>query len=304
MKNNKGFIATTLIYSFLLLFATLIVVIIGNYNYYRNTLSKYNKGINDALNDKITLKYVNLHNEIDNSDLEKNKKVDASYTDPWSFSTPYIGIDYGNLSIIKYPYTSSGTGVTYSDTTKRDGKYSLKFDYESMGRTVTALSNSFKCQSGHYYYVSYYVFTNGTITGKIHDTSKFPPKFKDYGKIGLFYSGALGETGTNVVYENLTFDFQNWNKRGILGKATGTADCQFRVNYINNESTLMYIDDVVVTDVTDIIKASGLLVNGTISDANLTKIKEIFNSDTKAGRIDYFADNTIYNTDNLLSDLN
>ena len=70
MKNNKGFIATTLIYSFLLLFATLIVVIIGNYNYYRNTLNKYNKGVNDALNSKIDSKYVTLKNEIDNSGFE------------------------------------------------------------------------------------------------------------------------------------------------------------------------------------------------------------------------------------------
>ena len=61
-KNSKGFIATTLIYSFLILFATLVVVIIGNYSYYRTTLIRYNQGINDILNDKIDSKYITLYN--------------------------------------------------------------------------------------------------------------------------------------------------------------------------------------------------------------------------------------------------
>lgn len=81
MKNNKGFIATTLIYSFLLLFATLVTVIISNYNYYRNTLNKYNKSINTALNTRINDKYITLYNEIGNSDFEKNNS--------WNLSNAY-----------------------------------------------------------------------------------------------------------------------------------------------------------------------------------------------------------------------
>ena len=65
----------------------------------------------------------------------------------------------------------------------------------------------------------------------------------------------------------------------------------------------MYIDDVVVTDVTKIVKNSNLLVNDNLSDDNRYRILNIFNSTMKSGRIDYFGNNMIYNTDDLISDL-
>ena len=300
MKNNKGFIATTLIYSFLLLFATLIVVIIGNYNYYRNTLNKYNKGVNDALNSKIDSKYVTLKNEIDNSDFEKNKLVDASFTnDPWHLGTPYNGIDLGKLFWMTFAYSSFGTGATYSDTTKKDGLYSLKFDYKSQNRTVSVLSNSFTCTAGSYYYVSYYVFTNGQIKPLLYNINTYPLRLIDYGKIGL-YNTSISNW---VVNENIDYPFQNWQKRGILAKAEASGTCNFKVDYLNNDSTLMYIDDVVVTDVTNIVKNSDLLVNDNLSTDNRDRILNIFNSTTKSGRIDYFSNSMIYNTDDLISDL-
>lgn len=300
MKNNKGFIATTLIYSFLLLFATLIVVIIGNYNYYRNTLNKYNKGVNDALNSKIDSKYVTLKNEIDNSDFEKNTLVDASFTnDPWHLGTPYNGIDLGKLFWMTFAYSSFGTGATYSDTTKKDGLYSLKFDYKSQNRTVTVSSNSFTCTAGSYYYVSYYVFTNGQIKPLLYNISSYPIKLIDYGKIGLYNTS----TSSWIVSENVDYPFQNWQKRGILAKAEASGTCNFKVDYLNNDSTLMYIDDVVVTDVTKIVKNSGLLVNNNLSDDNRYRILNVFNSTMKSGRIDYFSNSMIYNTDDLISDL-
>ena len=301
MKNNKGFIATTLIYSFLLLFATLIVVIIGNYNYYRNTLNKYNKGVNDALNSKIDSKYVTLKNEIDNSDFEKNKLVDASFTnDPWHLGVAFNGIDQGGGFFgFKFTYSSFGSGATYSDTTKKDGLYSLKFDYKSQNRTVTVSSNSFTCTAGSYYYVSYYVFTKGPIKPLLYNISSFPPRLIDYGKIGLYNTS----TSSWIVSENVDYPFQNWQKRGILAKAEASGTCNFKVDYLNNDSTLMYIDDVVVTDVTKIVKNSNLLVNDNLSDDNRYRILNVFNSTMKSGRIDYFSNSVIYNTDDLISDL-
>ena len=114
MKNNKGFIATTLIYSFLLLFATLVTVIISNYNYYRNTLNKYNKSINTALNTRINDKYITLYNEIGNSDFEKNNS--------WNLSNAY----YSNPD---------------NKETKKGGLRSLKFP----NSTATVTSNKFNC---------------------------------------------------------------------------------------------------------------------------------------------------------------
>ena len=43
--NSRGFIATSLIYSFLILFAGLVALILNNYTYYRTSLDNYNKNI-------------------------------------------------------------------------------------------------------------------------------------------------------------------------------------------------------------------------------------------------------------------
>lgn len=253
MKNNKGFIATTLIYSFLLLFATLIVVIIGNYNYYRNTLNKYNKGVNDALNSKIDSKYVTLKNEIDNSGFEIVNSV-------WNTG-----------------------GATYNRDTLKEGFYSLRFNSSN----ITTTSNAFNCQSGRYYYVSYYIFTNGNVG----DGS---------GSIGLFntYNGMIAGEAMRFIVINYDKDYNfNWKKRGYLERSSYTGSCQFRVNYRNYLPTLMNIDNIVITDVTDIINKVGW------NTTNKAKILNIFNSATKSGRIDYFSNSMIYNTDDLISDL-
>ena len=59
----------------------------------------------------------------------------------------------------------------------------------------------------------------------------------------------------------------------------------------------MNIDNIVITDVTDIINKVGW------NTTNKDKILNIFNSTTKSGRIDYFSNSMIYNTDDLISDL-
>ena len=59
----------------------------------------------------------------------------------------------------------------------------------------------------------------------------------------------------------------------------------------------MNIDNIVITDVTDIINKVGW------NTTNKAKILNIFNSATKSGRIDYFGNSMIYNTDDLISDL-
>lgn len=266
MKNNKGFIATTLIYSFLLLFATLVTVIISNYNYYRNTLNKYNNSINTALNARINDKYITLYNEIGNSDFEKNNS--------WNLSNAY----YSNPD---------------NKETKKGGLRSLKFP----NSTATVTSNKFSCYANRYYYVSYYVFTNGNVGNGT-------------GNIGLFSENNSLIAGEPIDFVVVNYDNDynlNWKRKYYLEKSGYNGQCQFRVNYSNNISnTIMHIDNVLVVDVTDIIKKSG--VNGSdtlnISTNDKKKFLENFSNDTKASKINYFSDYSVYSMDNLFINWN
>ena len=325
MRRKNGFIATTLIYSFLLLFATLVIVIIGNYTYYRSTINAYNKGINDSLNNLIDTKYVTLTNLVNNSDFE-----DQEDRDSWS------GI---------------GANAYYSgEETMGNGVTSLKFNGKS---NALVRSNYFNCEANHYYYFSYTLFTNGTVgpidTGTATGSGSTPSG--SIGGVAGFIGGILGgifggatgnlfciifgncgtpnslEDSSISAYDNevsayasgaqagaiglylnsnessifggepLNIGFQNMVRRGFVEKATSTSTtCNFAVNYNNNNNTKMFIDNVVVTDVTDIINKSG--------STDYAKIIEIFNTVATSGNIPYFHDTYTYNMDNLKNNLN
>lgn len=287
-KNSKGFIATTLIYSFLILFATLVVVIIGNYSYYRTTLIRYNQGINDILNDKIDSKYITLYNEINNSNLEVENDQNS-----WNL----------------------GVGVSYSKeaSIRTDGEFSLKFTYTKNYVNNTDLissttSNKFQCKAGSYYYVSYNIFTTGNIDGTIYQKNNWGLEYSTERTATL---GLFSANGVSIASMPVMFAFQNWERQGILGQALSTEQCQFMVNYVNQNNTLMYIDNVIVTDVTNIVSKSGLLdSDGNLSDTNREiLINNFTNSNnssdsTASSEIKYFSNYSVYNMDNLHSNLN
>ena len=314
MRRKNGFIATTLIYSFLLLFATLVIVIIGNYTYYRSTINAYNKGINDSLNNLIDTKYVTLTNLVNNSDFE-----DQEDRDSWS------GI---------------GANAYYSgEETMGNGVTSLKFNGKS---NALVRSNYFNCVSNHFYYISYQTFTNGTVgpvdTGVANASGSTSPvggidwgildgflggitgifcailgncpqspnsyvsdvapasvaSGSEVGKMGLFY-----DNDNVVVSETVNFNFLNKARKGYIGQATrDSSTCNFAINYNNNNNTKMIVDNVVVTDVTDIIS------KGNVDGTKYKKLINIFNKPATSGNIPYFHDTYTYNMDNLKNNLN
>lgn len=309
MKDNKGFIATTLIYSFLLLFATLVVVIIGNYTYYRNTLIRYNQGINDALNNRIDGKYITLYNEISNSDFEVDGSWtlsdDAEYTDEASITSDgmrSLKLTYVNKMVNErpnnfYPNPPFGNGFNSQYTNAVNDTIS------------TTKSNDFQCFANSYYYISYNIFTTGNIDSTIymhywHQVFLYwvplTVPTAETGKIGLYKSD-----GTAIFSIPINYPFQNWERTGILGKATEDGQCQFQINYVNHNDTFMYLDNVVVADVTEIVKGSGLLDNdGNLSSDNNTILTEKFSDLASASGIKYFSNYLVYNIDNLRNDLN
>ncbi len=264
MRKKNGFIATTLIYSFLLLFATLIVVIIGNYSYYRNTLHTYNKGINKALNSLIDSKYVTLTNLVSNSDFELN--------DSW---------------VIRNSGSSLGVAGYSNDGSMGVNNRTMRF---SGSGDVSATSNSFKCEIGHYYYVSWQIFTTGIINEK---TNWFFWNTK-HKYIGLYMSSS---EDSYFLGRSINMGFQNVTRQGVVGVATTTSStCNFSVYYNNTNDTVMHIDNVVVTDVTEVLSKANNL--------DTTKLANIFNASSTSGNIPYFHDTYIYSIDELTSNLN
>lgn len=312
MRRKNGFIATTLIYSFLLLFATLVVVIIGNYTYYRSTINAYNKGINDALNNLIDTKYVTLTNLVSNSDFEGS--------DSWS------GLG-GNANYSTEEIMGTGTR-------------SLKFKEKS---NATVRSNYFDCVSGHFYYISYQTFTNGTVspidTGTASGSGSAPSgavggiigsitsifewikciilgncssgnslennNVSTYSNgIALYASGnqtgsmGLFDNNTIIAGESINFGFLNKLRKGYIGQASqNSSTCNFAINYNNNNNTKMFIDNIVVTDVTEI------MTKGSIDSSKYARVIEIFNTTATSGNIPYFHDTYTYNMDNLKNNL-
>lgn len=279
MKNNKGFIATTLIYSFLLLFATLVTVIITNYNYYRNTLNKYNKNINDALNNIVNNKYVTLYNEIDNSDFETKNVSWHTGSNTTNFN------NNGNL----------GYDCNQSDCTNKNGSY--KTEYTNAGgnnsfgfapKTSNVVnSNTFNCVANNYYYVAYDVFTSGTINNG-----------EAGGNIGI-YNNSSGW----AVYESLNYGFQNWSHRGIIGKVSNSGTCTFRIDYQNNNGgsdVRMNIDNVMVINITELLQKAGISIPDGTSGDNLRRTYNLALTESSSdAKITHFNVSTVYDIDAL-----
>ncbi len=133
--NNKGFIATSLIYSFFLVFVAVISTIIATYAHNRILINNINDGIVDDLNTSIANKYISLENILKNSDFETN--------DAWSIE--------GNAS--------------FTTNESEDFKISYRgFESLKINTGNSAIKQTVNLE-GKYYYARYYLFRNGTITG-------------------------------------------------------------------------------------------------------------------------------------------
>ncbi len=71
--NNKGFIATSLVYSFFLVFVAVVASIIVTYAHNRILINNLNDGIVDDLNENILGKYGDIFNVLQNGDFETNE---------------------------------------------------------------------------------------------------------------------------------------------------------------------------------------------------------------------------------------
>lgn len=126
--NNKGFIATSLVYAFFLVFVAVVATVLATYTHNRILISNVNGGVQEDLNQSIGSKYITIKNILKNSDFEED-----SY---WTFGNTY------NLD----PTFSSYRGVKSLSISKGDSFIEQ--------RVKNLIAN-------HYYYVRYYIFRNG-----------------------------------------------------------------------------------------------------------------------------------------------
>lgn len=130
--NNKGFIATSLIYAFFLVFVAVVATVLATYAHNRILVDNVNSGVVDDLNKSIENKYVLLQNLVVNGDFEEDGG--------WTLENA------ANLN----PSFSTFSGVRSIAIYK--GNSSIRQNISNL-------------QRNHYYYFRYYVFRNGTITG-------------------------------------------------------------------------------------------------------------------------------------------
>lgn len=262
--NSRGFIATSLIYSFLILFAGLVALILNNYTYYRTSLDNYNKNIISALNSKIDNKYITLNSLLINSDFESD-------TNNWN-------------SIRNGAYGSLSTSIVSTST---NGSKSLEFRGSSSGRggnDYIYLKQNFTCQNGHYYYFSYDLIMNG------NDTSR-----------NSFQIGIDINTYNNKNITWVAGGFINAEKRGFIAYSNRSSnECEFGIKYFNahydntnSDSLVARFDNILLTDVTSIVNRIGS------SDDRKTAISNGFLNIESSTYLPYFEGAYSYNVDLL-----
>ena len=218
--NNKGFIATSLIYSFFLVFVAVMASILATYAHNRILVNNVNEGIVDDLNITVSEKYLVIRNILQNSDFEESGS--------WGLVNAYVA-DVPNP--IPDPLPENFKIISYH------GMKSLKINKTNSEITQANLA----LEKDHYYYLRYYIFRNGPISG----TSKFTlegPATYDF-DLG-FISPAI---------------YANWDlKSTIIPVAKdGTYTLKNTNTNIAGDFVDLNIDSLMLIDATELVEVSG-----------------------------------------------
>src|SRR5574344_44569 len=143
MKKRNGFIATSIMYSFFIVFSIVALITLASYSHYRTLIDNLNNSVLSELNNKISNKYVTIYNLINNGDF------DDTTNNSWQYNNSEI-VTKGN------DYSSAYSGI-----------YSARMNYSESN-----LSQSFSIKDKvnvdnktHKIFVSFRVFRNGRVNG-------------------------------------------------------------------------------------------------------------------------------------------
>ena len=255
MKKN-GFIATSLMFSFFIIFLTMTLMIMATYTQYQSLVNSLNNNVLNDLNDNVIIgKYTTLYNSIIDGDFDSVKN-EAFNSTAWT-----------NLS----------NATPLNDTEQFSAYMRLNPTTSSFGQYINNTRLLKKRDTNSKIYVRYNIFRNYTI--KCEDTPSEVNDDAPYLQIGTrkyyLHSNLCGtysqwEMYSEVLDIKIDSDTQ-YIGFGIDNMKSGRAD-------ITEVSTLhVNIDNVMVIDITDAIKTGSN--HNTIKsylDANLSTTHETF----------------------------
>lgn len=240
MRVKNGFFATSIIYSFFLVFALISALLLANYAHNRLLVRDFNMEIKDDLNVRGNNKLANLKNLLQDSDFESGTDT---YFKATGSASKVINQHYNGSFSIKIDH---GVG---SITERLDSEYFKKLKYSGI-------------QNGHIYYLQrrYYTFgqtvtfsnANTYLKGTNDNgtTNEYPFKTLNYNNIDnpvLLTEQSLF-SNLNTVSNAGAY---NWGVLGSVvkvGSSTKTWDFVMEYNYSGNIP--IYFDSFILIDLT------------------------------------------------------
>lgn len=248
MRTKNGFFATSIIYSFFLVFALISAILLSNYAHNRFLVRDFNAEIKNDLNARGNNKLANLKNLLQDSDFESGTDT---YFKTTGSASKVINQHYNGSFSIKL---DNGSG---SITERLDQEYFKKLKYNGL-------------QNGHIYYLQrrYYTFgqtvnfsnANTYLKGTNDNgtTNVYAFKTLDYNNVdnpNLLIEQSLF-SNLNTISLNGTF---NWGVLGSIVKVNSTAKTwDFVMEYNYSGNIPIYFDSFILIDLT---KAYGNDIN-------------------------------------------
>ena len=183
MRTKNGFFATSIIYSFFLVFALISAILLSNYAHNRFLVRDFNAEIKNDLNARGNNKLANLKNLLQDSDFESGTDT---YFKTTGSASKVINQHYNGSFSIKL---DNGSG---SITERLDQEYFKKLKYNSL-------------QNGHIYYLQRRYYTFGQTV--------------NFSNANTYLKGT-NDNGTTNEYAFKTLDYNNSNNPNLLTEQT------------------------------------------------------------------------------------
>src|SRR5574344_1360662 len=283
MPKKNGFIATSIIYSFFVVFSLVTLTILANYPHYRILFNNLNGNILSDLNNLIANDYANLPNLVSNGDFET--------TDGWTLNNSKISlvtqsdIENGSLAV-----SYSGLGSAYlNDNFETNSSSSIMQDLNLINKVK--LDNK-----KHKFYVRFRLYRNGNVNstdGNVclgtycfdnvlttFDSKKTWDQQANWTIKSAIFEITLTDPNasstTNIETTNVeTTNVETTNTVNTTTSSLPTLTLKF---YLNNMSSDVktYIDDVFVSAITGVYDSSTTtdLVMKNYLDQNLDYFSE------------------------------
>ena len=229
VKNKNGFIASSLMFSFFLVFILLSVLVLSSYSHYNQLIKSLNGTILTGLNNTIAAKYAGIKNLVQNGKVEKT-------SNPWSLSS---GARY-----VKQTDNNNEFLQILPNTT---GSISQSFSNIPGGRVIYVAFNFNSWYPDDCTSCTFSVSLNGKAISKFY----YIDKNDDDRFVGLQPNALVNnDEGSHN---------QNWILYGGILRTTSTVNqIKFEASglkyYIENAGGVFGINNIVVADITNLYK--------------------------------------------------